>query len=515
MDGSVPQLELVEITKTFSAVRALDRVTLAVHPGEILALMGENGAGKSTLLKVMTGAYQPDGGEIRLNGQRVSVSSPIASRRLGIRVAYQEPDIVTGVSVAENLFLGELPRLGKGRFVDWRRLNEDAEALLAPFRMSRTLRPTTPAERLPPAHRQMIEILRALRGELKVLALDEPTSSLSDSDAEDLFSLIAALKARRVALIYVSHRMNEILRLADRVSVLRDGTLIGTRRASELDNATLVRMMVGRSLGEVMKRERHTTSDIALKVTGMTSSKVSDISLTLHRGEVVGVAGLVGAGRTELAKTIFGALRHTAGEIEVDGKAVSIKAPRDAIEAGIAYAPEERKADALLLERSVSENATLAILRRLTRFRVVNRRAEQAIATDYLRRLRVKTPSLRQAIGRLSGGNQQKVVLARWLARNPKVLILDEPTRGIYVGAKAEIYALIEALARDGLGVMLISSELPEVLGLSDRILCMQHGRITGELAASEATEERVLQLCMASDLAATKSHESQRGVAS
>ncbi len=513
MGAPVPQLELINITKTFPNVRALDTVSIDVYAGEILALVGENGAGKSTLLKVMTGAYQPDAGEIRLGGQRVRISSPIASRRLGVRVAYQEPDIVAGTTVAENLFLGELPRL-IGPLVDWRRLNADAEALLTPFRLSRTLRPTTSAEKLSPAHRQMIEILRALRGDLKVLALDEPTSSLSESDTEDLFSLIASLKARGVALIYVSHRMNEILRLADRVSVLRDGTLVGTRRAAELDDTTIVRMMVGRSLGDVMKRQKHTTATTVLKVSGLTSSKVHDINITVHRGEVVGLAGLIGAGRTELGKTIFGAFRHDQGEIEVGGKLINIGRPRDAIDAGIAYTPEERKADALLAERSVSENATLAILRRLTRLRVVNRRLELEIAADYVRRLRVKTPSLHQTIGKLSGGNQQKIVLARWLATKPKVLLLDEPTRGIDVGAKAEIYALIEALAREGIGILLISSELPEILRLSDRIVCMQHGRVTGELPSSEATEERVLQLCMASDLKSIEPpNAAQRGV--
>jgi L-arabinose transport system ATP-binding protein len=509
--ASRPQLQLVNISKTFPNVRALENVSIDIFPGQILALMGENGAGKSTLLKVMTGAYQPDSGEIRLAGKPVRFASPIASRRLGIRVAYQEPDIVAGTTVAENLFLGELPRL-RGRFVDWRKLNDDTETLLAPFRLSRSLRPTTPAERLSPAHRQMIEILRALRGDPKVLALDEPTSSLSDSDAEDLFSLVAALKSRGVALVYVSHRMNEILRLADRVSVLRDGVLVGTRAAAELDDATLIKMMVGRSLSEVMKRSNHGVAAPALKVTGLTSNRVHDIDFVVHKGEVVGLAGLIGAGRTELAKTIFGALRRDRGQIEVEGKLVDIKTPRGAIDAGIAYAPEERKADALFLERSVSDNASLAILRKLTRLRLVQRRRELEIVADYLQRLRVKTPSLQQGVAKLSGGNQQKVVLARWLAAKPKVLLLDEPTRGIDVGAKEEIYALIEALAGQGIGILLISSELPEILGLSDRILCMQRGRIAGEISASDATEERVLQLCMASDLLSTSAEGTHQG---
>ena len=503
MNTQVPLLELANVSKSFASIRALDKVSIDVHPGEVLALMGENGAGKSTLLKVMTGAYQPDSGEIRLEGQPVSIPSPNASRRLGIRVAYQEPDIVPGTTVAENLFLGELPRL-PGRRVDWPRLNAEAEDLMAPFRLSRTLRPTMLAEKLSPAHRQMIEILRALRGNLKVLALDEPTSSLSESDAEDLFSLIALLKAKGTALIYVSHRMKEILRIADRVSVLRDGVLVGTEKATDLDDRTLVRMMVGRSLGEVKPRTSRSTGATVLKVTDLSSPRVRNINLTVSRGEVVGLAGLIGAGRTELGQTLFGALAHDTGQIEVAGRTVEIRRPRDAIDAGLAYAPEERKADALLLDMSVGENSTLAILRQLTVMRFIKRRQEQRVADDYVKRLRVKTPSLAQPIGKLSGGNQQKVVLARWLATKPKVLILDEPTRGIDVGAKAEIYALIEALAGEGIGILVISSELPEILRLSDRIVCMQQGRITGELSASDATEERVLQLCMALDLTNT-----------
>jgi L-arabinose transport system ATP-binding protein len=511
MSAATPQLELVSITKAFPNVRALDAVSIDVYPGEILALMGENGAGKSTLLKIMTGAYQPDAGEIRLRGETVSITSPVASRELGIRVAYQEPDIVAGTTVAENLFLGELPLL-RARRVDWRMLNEKTEELLAPFRLGRSLRPSTSAERLSPAQRQMIEILRALRGDLKVLALDEPTSSLSDSDSEDLFALIGQLKARGIGLIYVSHRMQEILRLADRVSVLRDGALVGTRPAAELDDATLVRMMVGRSLADVVKRKPRDRTAPALKVTGLNSDKVTDIAITVDSGEIVGLAGLIGAGRTELGKTIFGAFRHDSGDIEVAGRRVKIRRPADAILAGIGYTPEERKAEGLLPEMSVSENATLAILRQLTRFRVIKRQREQEIATRYVQRLQVKTPSLQQPIGKLSGGNQQKVVLARWLATKPKILILDEPTRGIDVGAKAEIYALVEELAREGIGILLISSELPEILRLSDRVVCMQGGRITGELSSAEANEERVLQLCMALDLDAARHQDKETG---
>lgn len=505
MNPFAPRLELAAISKAFPGVRALDSVSITARAGEVLALMGENGAGKSTLLKVMTGAHQPDSGTIAIDGKPVVFASPHDSRGCGIRVVYQEPDIVPGTTIAENIFLGDLPRRA-GRMVDWKRLNADASDLLANFRFGRALDPGMSAERLSPAQRQLVEIVRALRGDLKVLALDEPTSSLSAPEAEDLFSLIADLKTRSVALIYVSHRMKEILRLADRVAVLRDGKLVGVEPVSELDDASLIRMMVGRKLSDVMKRTCHTTSREILRVTGLSSDLVHDIDLTVRAGEVVGLAGLIGAGRTELAKTIFGALPKTSGTIAVDGCDTVIDTPRHAITAGIAYAPEERKADALLLGRSVLENASLAVLRGLCRFRVIDRRKERAIFGHLAERLRIKTPSLDQEVGKLSGGNQQKVVLARWLAAAPKLLILDEPTRGIDVGAKSEIYALIEQLARDGMAILLISSELPEILGLSDRVVCLQRGRITGELDGRGATEESVLNLCMAFDIARTAS---------
>jgi L-arabinose transport system ATP-binding protein len=500
MSVGAPRLELLRISKSFPNARVLNDVSIAAHPGEVLALMGENGAGKSTLLKIMTGAYSPDHGQIRVDGSPISFPSPQASRRLGIRVVYQEPDIIAETTVAENLFVGELPKRW-GNIVDWKTLNRNAEELLSSFRFGRTLRPTTLARKLSPAQRQMIEILRALRGDLRVLALDEPTSSLSDAEAEDLFAVLAGMKARGIALIYVSHRMREILRLADRVAVLRDGVLVGTRPAGELDSVTLIRMMVGRSLSEGMRRSRHVSETPILTVSRLSSPGVHDIDLTVHRGEVVGLAGLVGAGRTEVAKTIFGAIPSDSGHIAIDGMPVSVRSPRDAISAGIAYVPEERKADALLLERSVLENMSLTILRRLTRFRIIDQRRERKIVAEFMDRMRVKAPSAAVSIGTLSGGNQQKVVLARWLAMNPKVMILDEPTRGIDVGAKSEIYDLIDSLASSGMGVILISSELPEILGLADRIVCMQHGRITGSLDAGAATEESVLSLCMTSEM--------------
>lgn len=497
METTPTRFSLTGVSKRFLNVKALNDVSIDVRGGEVLALMGENGAGKSTLLRIMTGAYQADAGEIVLDGNPVKFFSPQDSRRAGVRVAAQEPDIVTGTTVAENLFLGELPKR-KGLFVDRAKLHRNATKLLASFRFGRNINPNMPADRLSPAQRQMIEILRSLRGDLKILALDEPTSSLSESETEDLFSLINELRDRGVGIIYVSHRMKEVLKLADRVTVLRDGTLVGTKPARDLDEATLIRMMVGRPLSDVMRHERHGTEKEVLKVSALQSKQLHDISFTLRRGEVVGLAGLIGAGRTELAKTIFGELPHESGSITIDGVPCQVRRPKQAIKAGVAYVPEERKAEGLFLERSVLENASVVVLKKLSPMRFINRRRELEVVGRLVKRLRVKTPNLEQAIGKLSGGNQQKVILARWLAIAPKVLILDEPTRGIDVGAKAEIYALIEELAKDGMAVILISSELPELLGLADRILCMQGGRINGELSRENATEESVLSLCMA-----------------
>jgi L-arabinose transport system ATP-binding protein len=491
-----PLLEFAKISKRFGEVQALDGVSFTADAGRVLALMGENGAGKSTLLKILGGVLRPDAGELRLDGRAVSLSSPHHARDLGIRVIAQEPEMVRDVSIAENLFLGELPR-GPFRTVDRRRLNEMAEAQLARFSFSRRIRPTDLASTLTAAERQLVEILRALRSGLAVLALDEPTSSLSDSEAETLFALVEELRAEGVAQIYISHRMPEVLRLADRVSVLRDGVHVGTEPIDALDEPTLIRMMVGRPLSEVMKHSAHVRPEPVLELAGITNASVQDISLRVSAGEVVGIAGLVGAGRSELVQTIFGDRPSESGTFRVGGEPAEIRSPADAIRLGIGYAPEERKADALMLEQTVHANGILVAARDLARFRVLNLKAETELMTQFVERLRIKTPSLAQPIGKLSGGNQQKVVLARWLTKRPRLLILDEPTRGIDVGAKSEIYALIEELTAEGIAVILVSSEMPEILRLSDRIYCMKSGRITGELLATQATEEAVLELCM------------------
>jgi ABC-type sugar transport system ATPase subunit len=495
-------LEIRGMHKAFPNVQALVDVSIEVRPGEILALMGENGAGKSTLLKVLSGDYQPDSGTMTLDGESLVFGGPSDARRQGIRVIYQEPEIIPGVSVAENIYAGELPsRLG---FVDRRRLDALVSADLRRYGFENLLPTNLQGDMLSPAQRQLVEIMRALKSGVRVLALDEPTSSLTDDEVERLFTLVRRLRDDGVALVYVSHRINEILRLADRVAVMRDGRLIAVRPAAELTQGEIVRLMVGRELKDVFRRNRAATDTVVLRAEDIQSDWHRGITFEVHAGEVVGFSGLVGAGRTELAKVIFGDLPRTSGRVLVEGREATINQPSDAIRLGLGLAPEDRKREGLVLIRSVMENASLAILHRLSRFHFVRRAMERRTASEYIERLAVKTPSLDQEVGKLSGGNQQKVVLARWLAAKPRVLILDEPTRGIDVGAKAEIYRLIDQLANEGLGIMFISSELPEILGMSDRIIVMQSGRITGELpGGAGVTEEQVLALAMVDHLAA------------
>ncbi|MBA3777898.1 MAG: sugar ABC transporter ATP-binding protein [Chloroflexi bacterium] len=494
-------LELIGLSKAFANVQALQDVSLDVRPGEILALVGENGAGKSTLLRILSGDYRPDEGTMRLGGETLSFTSPRDARRAGVRVIYQEPEIVPGVDVAENIYVGELPH--RGPFVDRQQLDRLVADGLHRYGFERVLPAQLMGDELSPAQRQLVEIMRALKSDVRVLALDEPTSSLTDEEVERLFTLVRRLRSEGVAIIYVSHRIREILQLADRVAILRDGKLVAVRPAGETSDAEIVRLMVGRELRDVFKRRRAVQERVVLAVEDLRSAWHPGVTFEIHAGEVVGFAGLVGAGRTELAKVLFGAYPKHGGRISIDGHEVSIRRPRDAVRTGIGFAPEDRKGEGLVLVRSVLENASMAILARLSRFGFVRRRLERRVGREYIDRLRVRTPSLEQEVGKLSGGNQQKVVLARWLASRPKLLILDEPTRGIDVGAKAEIYALIDELANSGIAIMLISSELPEILGLADRILVMQNGRITGELSGPGATEEKVLELAMVDHLTA------------
>lgn len=497
--AKISKVEIRNISKAFPNIQALDNVSLEINAGEILAFMGENGAGKSTLLKILNGDYKPDSGKILIDGREVSFPNPLAAHQAGIRVIYQEPEIIPWVGVPENIWVGELPtRFG---FVDRRRLNEAVRQSLIDYGFENVLPTTLMGYELSSAQRQLVEVMRALKSGVRVLALDEPTSSLTEEEVERLFRLVRKLRDEGVAIIYVSHRMNEIRRLCDRVAILRDGRLITAQPVKELPESKIVSLMVGRELSDVFHRRRMNTHQRVLEVKNLNSRWHRDISFHIDAGEIVGFSGLVGAGRTELAKVIFGADAKTSGEVWLAGERVSIRRPDEAIARGVGFAPEDRKREGLILIRSVLENASISILRQLSRLRFIQKRRERELVSGYVERLRVQTPSIDQQVGKLSGGNQQKVVLARWLAVKPKLLILDEPTRGIDVGAKAEIYQLLDELANQGIAIMLISSELPEILGLSDRIYVMQNGRITGELNHQNATEEQVLALAMADDL--------------
>ncbi|NUT37818.1 MAG: sugar ABC transporter ATP-binding protein [Hamadaea sp.] len=495
-------LRVVGVGKRFGPVHALSAVTLDFAAGAVTALLGENGAGKSTLVRIIAGEHHPDSGELLLDGAPVRLRSPSDGRRAGIRVISQEPEIVPHVTVAENVALGVLPRR-RGRLVDRGRLRDRVRADLDRLGVAHLLDPSALGRELTPAQRQLVEILRAVSGDSRVIAFDEPTSSLSDQETDALFDVIRRFAAEGRTIIYVSHRLAEVFRLADHIAVLRDGTVAGTAAAGDVDESAVVRMMVGRDVGERFARRHAPASAVVLAVEGVTTDHVHDVDLRVRAGEVVALAGLVGAGRSELCRALAGDLPIRAGRVSVDGREVTLRGPRDALRAGIAYAPEERKEQALLLQRPVKDNITLAVLRRLSRGRFVRQAEERRLAAGYAERLRIRTPSLSQEAGRLSGGNQQKVVIARWLAARPKVLLLDEPTRGVDVGAKAEIYRLVAELAQAGLAIVVVSSELPEVLGLADRIAVMQRGRITGELDHGAASEEAILALAMAQDLTA------------
>ncbi len=503
MQEVTPLLEFRGVGKRFGVVHALSDVTLPIHAGEILALVGENGAGKSTLTRIMEGVHQPDAGEVVIDGAPVRLRAPAEAHAAGIRVIHQEPDIFPDLSVAENLFVGDLRRVA-GIFLDRADLAARTAALLARFGLEHALSPWILAGALSAAHRQLLEIMRALRAGVRILALDEPTSSLTDDEAKLLFGVVRQLRSEGVALVYISHRMPEIRSLADRVAILRDGRLVAGRPVAEVSEAEIIHLMVGRPVSTLFDRPPNPVGKIALETRGLTTARVREVNISIRAGEVVGLGGLMGAGRSELALAIFGQDRLTSGAVMVDGAEIRLRSPADAIAAGIGLAPEERKSQALLLMRSVAENVTLCVRDRVSRFGFLSRAAELLVAGEQVERMRVKTPSLDQIVSNLSGGNQQKVVLGRWLARAPRVLILDEPTRGIDVGAKAEIYRLIAELAASGIAILVISSELPELIGLSDRILVMAAGRIVGEVQRREATEQRVLELAMRENL----SHE-------
>jgi len=487
------RLKLENIVKTFPGVRAVKDVSLEAYPGEILSLVGENGAGKSTLMNVVNGIFPADSGQIILDGEPVSIDSPRKAVELGITMIHQELALIPQMTVGQNIFLGREPRRKVKALIDWKKLYADAQREMDHLGIDIPVR--AQISELSIAQRQMVEIAKALSYNARLIALDEPTSAITDKEATVLFELMRSLRDKGVTLIYISHRMEEVFDLSDRIAIMRDGQLVGVARKDEITPAEVIRLMVGRELNDFFPKVEVQRGKLVLEARHLKSgTMLKDASLTLHAGEIVGLSGLVGAGRTNLARVLFGADSLEHGEIILDGKPVSFKSPQDAIGMGIGLVTEDRKNEGLFLGQSVRSNAAVGLLKSLSRLGFIQYRKVNEWATKAVDSLKVRTPSLQQRVKNLSGGNQQKVILARWLALNPKVLILDEPTRGVDVGAKAEIYTLIGELAAKGVAILMISSELPEILGISDRILVMREGRVLAEFTREEATQDNIMQ---------------------
>jgi L-arabinose transport system ATP-binding protein len=490
-------LEFNKITKYFPGVKALDNVSFEVKSGEVLAFLGENGAGKSTLLKILNGDYQPTSGEYLLNGKVIHFPNPSEAIEAGISVIYQERQILMELSVAENIFLGRLPK-GKSGLIDTKKMYADAQKIIDEFGL-----PIDSKEKvvnISIAHQQMVEIMKAYSRDLKVIAFDEPTASLCDSEIEILFKTIEKLKKDNKIIIYVTHRMKEIEILADKIVVFKDGKVVTLVKKNEASQKELIKMMVGRDLGDVFNEidRNNEIGDIILEVKNLSSDYVKNISFNLRKGEVLGFSGLVGAGRTEVMRAIIGADVVKSGTVLLEGKNIISKSPKEAMENGIVLVPEDRKTQGILPNMSVCENISIAILNKIVnKLGFINEGEEQKIASENIAKFKIKTPNADKKILELSGGNQQKAIVARWIQTNPKVLILDEPTKGIDVGAKAEFYKLICEFAKKGMSVIVVSSELPEVIGLSDRIIVMKQGKITKIVDRKDATEDKLLEYAM------------------
>ncbi|WP_419150501.1 sugar ABC transporter ATP-binding protein [Paraburkholderia kururiensis] len=494
-DRGVPRLELRHASKSFGRVRALIDGSLVLWPGEVHALLGENGAGKSTLVKILAGVHQPDGGELRMDGTARRFASPGEARDAGIAVIYQEPTLFFDLSIAENIYMGRQPvdRLGR---IDYGAMHREVDALLASLGVELT------AERLVRglsiADQQVVEIAKALSLNASVLIMDEPTAALSLPEVERLFAIVRKLRERDVAILFITHRLEEVFALTQHVTIMRDGEKVFDAPTSELSTGAIVAKMVGRDLESFYPKADVTPGEVLLAVRGLTRIGVfKDISFEVRAGEIVALAGLVGAGRSEVARAIFGIDPLDAGEIRIAGKPLAPGRPAAAVKAGLALVPEDRRQQGLALELSIARNASMTVLGRLVRHGLISAGREVQLASQWGKRLQLKAGDLNAPVGTLSGGNQQKVVLGKWLATGPRVLIIDEPTRGIDVGAKAEVYGALAELVREGMAVLMISSELPEVLGMADRVLVMHEGRITAAIARAEATEERIMSAAL------------------
>lgn len=485
-----PILALTEIEKAFPGVKALDKASLNVYPGRVMALLGENGAGKSTLMKVLTGIYAKDAGSVMYQGQETAFQGPRDSQQAGISIIHQELNLIPELTIAENIFLGREKVSRFGRIL-WSQMRQDAEDLLKKLNIRHSA--DTLLGELSLGEQQMVEIAKALSFESKVIIMDEPTDALTDTETESLFAVINELRDQGCGIVYISHRLKEIFEICDDITVLRDGKFIGQCAVADIDEDRLIEMMVGRKLEEQYPRIAVTQGSMCLEVEHLTGSGVHDVSFSLKHGEILGISGLMGAGRTELMKVIYGALPATQGKIKLEGKVINPISPQDGLANGIAYISEDRKGDGLILGLSVKENMSLCALSQLSKGIQIQHSEEVIAVDDFISLFNIKTPSREQIIGNLSGGNQQKVAIAKGLMTRPKVLILDEPTRGVDVGAKKEIYQLINRFKQEGMSIILVSSEMPEVLGMSDRILVMHEGRISGEFDAKDANQENLL----------------------
>ena len=487
-----PKLVLEKATKSFGEVRALIDGSVTLYSGEAHALLGENGAGKSTLVKILAGVYQPDGGQIMLDGTQVAFHGPAASRAAGVSIIYQEPTLFPDLTVAENIFMGRQP-LAAGRRIDRARMVSDARVVFT--RLGVELDPTRPARGLSVADQQIVEIAKAISFDATVIVMDEPTAALSSVEVDRLFDVVRTLRAAGAAVLFISHRLEEVFAICQRVTIMRDGRFVREAPIEDLTIDDIIRSMVGRDLDALFPKTQTSPGDTVLEVEGLSRHGVFDnVSFTVRRGEIVGLAGLVGAGRSEVARAIFGIDRRDAGTVKVNGRPLGIGSPRAAMSAGIAFVPEDRRQQGLVMDMSIDHNVALASLGRLGSHGLIRRASELDLATTWGRKLHLKFGRMRDVVATLSGGNQQKVVLAKWLARHPSLLIIDEPTRGIDIGTKAEIHRLLDELVADGVAVLMISSELPEMLGMADRVLVLREGRLTAELSREEADEDSIMR---------------------
>ncbi|OZV13830.1 D-xylose ABC transporter ATP-binding protein [Tissierella sp. P1] len=485
-----PMLVMEMISKSFPGVKALDSVNFTVYENEVMALLGENGAGKSTLMKILSGVYKRDSGQIILEGQPVEMISPKDATDKGIAIIHQELNLIPYLTVYENIFLGRELKLATG-VLNKREMIRQSDELLRKLKVN--INPNVKVNTLSIAQQQMVEIAKALSLNAKIIIMDEPTDTLTDQEVENLFEIIRELKKEGKGIVYISHRLKEVFEICDKLTVLRDGQFIAEKKVSEVDEDEIIRLMVGRTLEEQFPYIKTNFQEEVLNVENLSNEYIKDIGFTLRKGEILGISGLVGAGRTELAKTLYGVYKKDSGTVTLDGEKVNLRTPKEALDKGIVYVSEDRKHDGLILMMDVRSNMTISALEKFKRFLGIDKKKENRIASEYREKINIKTPSLHQKVQNLSGGNQQKVAIAKSLLTDPKVLILDEPTRGVDVGAKKEIYDLLNKIKEEGRSIIMISSEMPEILGMSDRILVMHEGQLRGEISREEATQEKIM----------------------